>query len=104
MIHLTEEQAKVIFELCGFEIKRIYALQNRYRPTDTEHPWWLMATDVGNLIIGTRKRVIHVEWYETGVDLIVTEDEVTKDMGCVHAYSVSKLVEYLTALRQGMNI
>lgn len=50
------------------------------------------------IIIGPRKKVYNLAWNDTEVEINVTNDEVTKDKFFVHAWSIAKLLEYLTAL------
>lgn len=57
-----------------------------------------MKTPKGLIQIGWRKRVISIDWSDTGIRRVVTEDDVTKDDTMVHAYSYAKALAYLTAL------
>ncbi len=47
--------------------------------------------------IGWRKRVINIDWTDTPIRKVLTEDDVTKSESMVHAYSTMKALEYLTA-------
>ena len=101
---LRDESLKsftAMLTLAGFTIERQWELANGYWPLspdydDIRQPWWLFKTQVGLIQVGRRKRVIHIEWYH--VDAIVTEDRVTKDERCVHAWSDTDAVTYLKAL------
>lgn len=107
---MTEQHMKALFLLAGFEIKQHWELANQYWPNFPEyfdirkaHPWWLVHTPQGMVTIGWRKRVISIDWSDTGVLLNnphITADSVTVDGTGVHAWSYVKAVEYLTELRQ----
>lgn len=98
------EQAESIVKLAGFDIYHAWELANRYWPNnpaydDVRMPWWLFLTDIGPVQLGWRKKVIHIEWSACAFRGVVTEDNVTKEITCVHAWSVEKAVEYMRALR-----
>jgi len=101
---MKEELARSIFISAGFEVQKMWELANGYWPRSylkerEKSPWWLVKTEIGLIIIGWRKRVISIDWSDTKVRAIVTEDYVTKDEAYVHAWSVDKAVSYLKALR-----
>lgn len=62
-------------------------------------PWWLVKTKFGLIEVGWRKRVIQIDWRDTGLRCVVTADEVTKDEHLVHAWNRAKAVKYLDELR-----
>lgn len=100
---MTEDQAKALFLLAGFKATRFHRLENKYWPDAyveerRDSPWWLAITEFGPIEIGWRKRVISINWEDTAARVIVTEDNVTKEMTLVHAWSYVKALEYLTAL------
>lgn len=107
---MNEQQARALFLLAGIEVSKMHRLENQYWPESyvlerKNSPWWLAMTLAGPVTIGWRKRVISIDWEDTPVRVIVTSDDVTKDLTYVHAYSYAKAVEYLTALaraRQAM--
>lgn len=106
---MKQEEAKSLFTLAGFEVKGMYELVNQYWPRTPDYlqiradnPWWMVNTEFGFITIGWRKRVIEISWYATKLSFVVTNDEVTKDDGLVHAWSMPKALEYLTALRNEM--
>lgn len=98
---LTEEQMKSMFCLAGFKILHHWPIQNRYWTglVDNPHPWWLVRLKYGMVEIGFRKRVMSIDWTQTTLRHVVTEDRVTKDDVGVHAYSVPDAIKYLTTLR-----
>ena len=74
---------------------------NLYCKCENCGPWFVATTPLGAVVLGWRKRVIHIDWSATGKDLLglfQTED-VTKDEHSVHAWGPDKAVEYLTRLR-----
>lgn len=100
---MTEEQAKALFLLAGFNAIRLHRLENKYWPEvyvelRRNSPWWLVITEFGPIEIGWRKRVIQIDWEDTAARVVVTEDKVTKENTYVHAWSYVKALEYLTAL------
>jgi len=99
------EEITSILTLAGLRPKRMWELANGYWPLaptydDVRRPWWLAKTEIGLIRIGWRKRVLSIEWEETGISAIVTDDNVTKELTLVHAYSQEKAIEYLKLLRR----
>lgn len=104
-IRFTEDEARALFTLAGFAVSKIWRLENGYWPDSyialrIANPWWLVKTEIGLIAIGWRKRVLSIDWSETNVRAIVTEDDATKGDDRVHAYSTAKALEYLSALRK----
>lgn len=99
MLGMTEKEVNGIFNLAGFDVKRLWQVKNGYWSTKEAPYWHLVQTDAGLIEIGWRKRVIEIDWSATS-DLrhIVTEDQVTKELYMVHASSIPKALEYLTEL------
>lgn len=104
---MSEEQARSLLTLAGLEPKRLWALIDGYgyRPDDHrffETPprqvWWLAQTRIGLIEVGWRKRVIHIDWQETPIRRIVTDDHVTKGDTFVHAWSFDAALKYLVEL------
>lgn len=120
---MTEEQVKAVFLLAGLEVKELFKLQNEYWPQHSdfddirrENPWWLVKTEFGLIKIGLRKRVINIDWKDTGVYIDknakweyeyhrcpITRDDVTSWEHGLHAWGYGKAVEYLTELKLRMN-
>lgn len=111
---MTEEQARALFVLSGFEIQSLYKLNNEYCPCDDclkFRPWWLAKTEFGLIKIGWRKRVINIDWSDTPYrsgqskfwddrDIpVLTNDDVTKWESGVHAWGYGKAVDYLGTLK-----
>ena len=93
-----KESFHSIFQLAGIIILREWELVDGYDP-DRGRSWYLFQTAYGLIKIGWRKRVINIDWSDTGVKAIVTEDNVTKELTFVHAYSDLKAIEYLRNLK-----
>ncbi|MCA8938234.1 MAG: hypothetical protein KDB07_00370 [Planctomycetes bacterium] len=53
--------------------------------------------------IGWRKRVVEIDWSDTPVRRLVGKDDVTKTETLIHAWSVGKVVEYLSELASELN-
>lgn len=106
---MKEEEVKALFLLAGIQFSKIYRIENKYWPNNEhyaeirrESPWWLVLTDHGVIEIGWRKRVISIDWEGTHVRESVTSDDVTKDTTYVHAWSMSKAVQYLDSLSNAL--
>lgn len=106
---MTEERLRSVFTMAGIQVLRVWALVDgyghspydpRFFETLPRQVWWLVKTPYGLIEIGWRKRVIHIDWSETPVRAIVTQDEVTKGETFVHAWSELKAIEYLKAWRE----
>lgn len=101
---MDKKVVEAIFLLAGFEIKDITQIPNQYWPSEyaelrNANPWWDVETEAGIIRIGSRKRVISIEWKNTGLVFVATSDNVTKSSSNVHAYTNAKAVEYLSALK-----
>jgi len=114
---MNEAKMKALFLLGGLDIESHHRLENKYWPDCDEYadvrrnsPWWLIKTKYGLIEIGWRKRVINIDWSDTGyrsgvskfadgrdID-VLTKDDVTKDESMVHAYGYAKAVQYLSSL------
>lgn len=101
---MKKEQAEGLMALAGFTCAWLEQLPDGYC-SERRWPWWLAKTEFGCVKFGWRKRVINIEWADTGLDAIdLTKDDVTKDNRIVHAYSYAKALEYLTELRMRLCI
>ena len=103
-VKFDENKVRSLFELAGFKVLNLWRLENRYWPDSyvelrIKNPWWLVKTDIGLIQIGPRKKVFVIDWSETSVRKILTEDTTTKEETMIHAWTYAKMVEYLQALR-----
>ena len=101
---MNQEQVKGLFALAGIPILKTWESPNKYWPKAyieqrEKSPWWLIKTPYGLIEIGWRKRVIHIDWSDTRLRKIITEDEVSRDEEYVHAWGYDKAVQYLTELK-----
>jgi hypothetical protein len=121
---ITEADVDSFFQLAGIPVLRKWQLVHSYfsfSPTESEQttlenaryratrPSWLVKTPYGLIQLNLRKRVVEIDWTDTGYEAVdvglghpITEDEVTKDKVSVHAYKPLKAVEYLTALKTSL--
>lgn len=102
---MKKEEVESLFTLANITILNIWELKNKYWPdayTDMilNNPWWLVKTEFGLIEIGPRKRVINIDWSDTKIRKIITEDDVTKNEIMVHAWSMTKALEYLINLNK----
>jgi hypothetical protein len=107
---LTEQQVRALFELNNVHVYRVYTLANEYWPEAESYtdlrlasPWFLVKTKKGLVKVGWRKNVLVIDWCDTDIKKVVTEDSVTKDDYMVHAWSMSKAVEYMSVLGAEIN-
>lgn len=103
------KEVESLFALAGITVLRIKALPDGYgySPEDPRYyeipprvAWWFVKTPVGWVEIGWRKRVINIDWEDTPVRKIITDDYVTKSETNVHACGIAYALEYLTALNR----
>lgn len=125
MTPITKELCEEIFTKAGLTPLKLWELPNKYwhrpPPVDPnaqdfnhrdfssfvyymrlreESPWWLVQTEIGLIEIGARKRVISIDWGETDITGFVTNDDVTKGLTYVHAWSVEDAIRYLKRLSE----
>ncbi len=109
---MKKEEAQSIFVLAKIIVMDIRPLPDGYGypPTDEryfstlpEKVWWFVKTPSGWVEIGWRKRVISINWSDTNIKKIVTQDDVTKNDWIVHAWSVEKAIEYLSVIADELN-
>jgi hypothetical protein len=101
--YLTKKEVLAWFVSAGFkDPETIHLLKNGYDP-EREEPWFLVKTEYGYVEIGWRHRVISINWGDTNLEKVITADDVTKDPHGVHAWSVSKAIEYLASLKEAFD-
>lgn len=107
---MKKEQMLALFQLANIEVLNCWQIENKYWPDvaayakiRAENPWWLIKTNKGLIEIGHRKNVTSIDWTDTNIKVIVTEDDVTKDHSFVHAWTLPKVVEYLMVLGKHIN-
>jgi hypothetical protein len=88
-----------IFEKAGLGTALLNEIPNEYHggSCDTCAPWFIARLSFGDIKIGWRKRVIQIDWSDTGRDLsdLFTEENVTKAGNYIHAWGSEKAVDYL---------
>ncbi len=106
---MTLKEAESLFLLAGFGVSRTKPLIDGYfygadDPRFFENPprqtWWFVKTEIGWVEIGWRKKVISIDWSDTDIRAVITNDDVTKEAHFVHAWSIEKALEYLKALKE----
>ena len=99
------EKFRQIFENAGFENPRLSAIPNQYCGCDHCAPWYNVSTEHGTITIGWRKRVINIDFSQTGLrefPKILAREDVTKGCGYIHAWGEEKAKEYLSAIRESV--
>jgi len=87
------------FSLANIHVENYFILENEYNH-DQFSPWLLVSTSTGFIKIGWRKRGIKIDWSETKIRKIISDDEVTNDETSIHAWSYIKAAEYLSNLKR----
>ena len=98
---------KALMHLAGFKVTGHWEITNKYWPDNEhfddmrrKHPWHLFKTEFGLIRVGRRKRVWEIDWTDTGLEQkVTTEDNVTSEPTLVHAWTLIKMLEYLTNLK-----
>lgn len=117
---MSPDHLKALLLLSGIGYTKTHEIKNKYWPDAypdmiAKYPWWLVQTPLGMIEIGWRKRVISINWSDTGWKDPhyvpnaepkyrgryegITKDDTTKDATFVHAWSYADAVKYLTTLR-----
>lgn len=102
-------EARMTFTLAGISPVYVREIDNKYcGPKCCPHRVWLLVTTrLGVIEIGWRKRVIVIDWSasdvtKTAAELFADED-VTKGVRMIHAWSYEKATEYLTKIAESMD-
>lgn len=119
---ITEDHVRSVFHIAHIPVLGAWELAHSYfafNPEESEEvtltnaryratrPSWLVKTPYGLIALNLRKRVVDIDWKDTGYHALdvgeghpITSDEVSKDTTYVHAYTLIKASEYLTKLKQ----
>ena len=87
------------FKLAGVEVRKFWDIKNGYGTGESD--WILAKTDFGLIIIGWRKRVIEIDWTDTGFEFEIDED-VTKGPNYCHAWGYPKAIEAIQKLSEAI--
>lgn len=93
----AEEKGKLlaIFKIAEIKVEKYWNIKNEYHGNKSD--WLLLKTDLGMIKIGWRKRVIAIDWSDTGIKMLISDD-VTKNEDSCHAHSYIDAVEYMAQL------
>lgn len=115
---INEATLRAMFQLAGLPITKVWQLAHAYftysegedeKTTKdnalyrAQRPSWLVRTPYGLIELTLRKRVVIIDWSETGASIAVTTDETTKGPDHVHAWTTTKAVEYLARIRESLH-
>jgi hypothetical protein len=92
----TKDKLLSIFKLANIEILDHWDIKNEYYGNAAD--WLLVKTKSGLIKIGWRKRVINIDWKDTGIKHTIDDNVTKNEYGC-HAWEYSKAVEYLSQLK-----
>lgn len=116
---LSKENVESACKIAGFQVLRVWRLPNQYYTySETEdrettmreavyrekRPSWLVKTQYGLIQFNLRKRVVEIDWSDTPVRVLITTDQVTKELTYVHAWDTLKMMEYLSALKTNLEV
>ena len=93
-MNFTIEQARALVFLAGFNVNKIWTLENRYWPKHQSYddvrnnsPWFLLSTDHGMIEMGWRKRVLSIDWEGTiNRERLIEDDVTTNGTTYIHAW------------------
>lgn len=94
-VHMRE-----CFERAGYRDAQLVSITNGY-DSASYTPWYTaQVNDLPPLRIGWRKRVIHIDWLESKLNLehLFSSEDVTRSGGFIHAWGYDKAAEYLTKI------
>lgn len=99
----SEERARMeeTFAKAGYPKVNLITIPNKYCPCDRCPPWYLaQVNDSTPITIGWRKRVINIDWEQSGKNLegLFESEDVTKGGGYIHAWGYDKASEYLAKI------
>lgn len=98
---MTRAHVEAFCVLSGVKYSAIWDTSNLYWKGDNSirGPWWLINTAHGVIRVGWRKRVVEIDWTQTGlkINLRVT-DQVTQTESMIHAWCYGDVVRYLGLL------
>ena len=95
----SQQRFREIVEGAGIVLQTpMRTIPNEYH-NEWDNPWFLLDTDKGLIRIGHRKKVIHIDWYNSDIehtgDDLFDDQEVTTGERMVHAWGSEKAIEYL---------
>lgn len=98
------KEAADLFEKAEFGTVAFEEIPNEYCNEGCCPPWLLVATTIGILKVGWRKRVMVLDWSKSIVltqsYTLFKDEDVTKDGRSIHCWGYDKAMEYLVALRK----
>lgn len=86
---------------CVITVEKI---RNEYTSPEyaIHRPWLMVTTPRGRIKIGSRKRVIEIDWTDSDIvspsQSLFANEGVTKDVSMIHAWGYEKAAEYLSVL------
>ena len=105
VIEREYKEIKGILDRSEIPYTEMVMIPNQYHPNPDPvyyGPWFMVETPKGRIKIGWRKRVISIDWSESGWSAkgsdVVGDKEVTHWEEGVHAYGADKAVECLRRL------
>lgn len=92
------------FQMAGYGWAQFTPIPNQYGSGDYLGPWFEVRTGLGVITIGWRRRVIQIDWSQTGRDLEhLFEEAGTKAAHFVHAYGYPEASGYLERIRVALS-
>ena len=100
IIEREQKEIQSVIEKSGIPVNGMYMIPNQYHPDpDIYGPWFMVETPAGRIKIGWRKRVINIDWSDTGLNVqggdVRDKPGDTAGPTYVHAWGSDKAVEIL---------
>ena len=92
-----------VLENAGLTNYTMVLTPNQYGSLSYRGPWWVVEWKHGEFRIGWRKRVIDIAWDGELLQSILSEDNTTKSLTNIHAWSYEKATEYIKTLLSRIN-
>lgn len=91
-----------IFQDAKIKVSDMVAIPSGYHSDDLYFgPWFVAETEKGKIVIGWRKRVIHIDWSDSTLpygSIFFRDEDVTKGNTMIHAWCADDAVRYLRML------
>lgn len=91
-----------IFQDAKIEVSDMVTIPSGYHSDDLYFgPWFVAETEKGKIVIGWRKRVIHIGWSDSSLpagSTLFGDEDVTKGSDMIHAWCADDAVRYLRML------
>lgn len=95
----TKRKLLEVFDDAQISVLQSWDIRNKYHSSGDD--WLLVRTNFGLITIGWRKRVINIDWSDTGIEHLVNTEATKWEGGC-HAWDYQKAVDALISLKRSI--